>query len=40
MRKSLWSVLPMEPSSPNKQSASSTKLDQEFLRSFEKIRNE
>ncbi len=40
IRKSLWGVLPHEPSSPNKQSASSSKLDQEFLRSFEKIRND
>jgi len=40
IRKSFWRFLPRQASSPNKQSASSTKLDQEFLRSFEKIRND
>jgi hypothetical protein len=40
IRKSFWTVLSHQPSSPNKQSSSSTKLDKEFLRSFEKIRNE
>jgi hypothetical protein len=40
IRKSLWEVLPRQSSTPTKQSASSTKLDQEFLRSFEEIRHE
>jgi len=34
IRKSFWDVLPHQPSSSNKQSTSTTKLDQEFLRSF------
>ena len=40
IRKSFWGILPHQSSSPNKQSASSTKLDQEFLRSFEKMHHE
>jgi hypothetical protein len=40
IRKSFWNVLPQQPASPNKQSAGITKLDQEFLKSFERIRNE
>ena len=40
IRKSFWKVLPQQPACPDRHSASSTKLDQEFLRSFEKIRHE
>lgn len=40
IRKTFWEVLPHQFSNPNKRSSSSTKLDQEFLRSFEKIQNE
>jgi hypothetical protein len=40
IRKSFWEVLPHQPPAPSKQEITSTKLDQEFLRSFEKIRND
>jgi hypothetical protein len=40
IRKTLWDVLPRQSATSNKRSAGSTKLDQEFLRSFEKIQNE
>jgi len=40
IRKSLWEVLPHQASSPHKRTASSMKLDEEFLRSLAKIRND
>jgi hypothetical protein len=40
IRKTFWDVLPLQSAASNKRSAGSTKLDQEFLRNFEKIQNE
>lgn len=40
IRKSFWEALPHQPASPNRMTTSSTKLDLEFLRSFEKIQHE
>ncbi len=38
LRKSLWTILPHQLASPNKRLVGATKLDQEFLRSFENIK--
>jgi hypothetical protein len=38
IKKSFWKVLPHQVSSPNQRSTSSTKLELEFLRSFEQLK--
>ena len=40
LRKSFWSLLVHQPPSPVRQARQSTPLDQEFIESFEQIRNE